>query len=543
MAATERTRLHITPFNPDLLDRYISLSLKPQATNISFHTVETFPERGFGYVELPTMEAQKLKKKLNGSTLKGAKVKIEEAKPEKKKRKSSDAVEEDVDDKKARKKAKKEKRKKEQGVIPGHELEEGRRVKRGWDEKNPLRTSSKKEDGGLESKKMRFKTVVPPNKVESVEKEKSKVKKDKKERKGKKEVVVKEFAKTTKPLSTATVASRKGARYEEGVGWVDEDGNVVEEEQPQKKRRRSKAAKEAPEPEPEAEPEPESEPEPEHELESDSEAEPEAARKQQTIAEEETGPASEDSGAESDGGQAEQPEEQNDSSDSDTSDAAMSEDDDDQVDRQLKQAQTNLACNAAVEREQSNSIPIADAFPSAEVEAASAVDKEIHPLEALFKRPAPNAEEAVKAKRPTPIDTSFSFFNRGADDDEVVIENNPPQTPHTKQDLEWRSIRSAAPTPDTAAIGKRFSFPFAAEDVDNVDDVDQDEDIDMQDADEEEAVTGAEKGKDGEREESEFRKWFYDNRGDLNRSWKKRRREEKKIARQRENRRLSRRLA
>ncbi|KAK4495660.1 hypothetical protein PRZ48_012928 [Zasmidium cellare] len=532
MAATERTRLHITPFNPDLLDRYVPASLKAQATNISFHSVETFPERGFGYVELPTMEAQKLKKKLNGSTLKGAKVKIEEAKPEKKKRKSSDAVEEDVDDKKARKKAKKEKRKEEQGVISGHELAEGRRVKRGWDEKNPGR-ASKKDDGSLEGKKLRFKTVVPPNKdFESEKKDKSKVKKEKKEKKGKKEVVVKEFAKTTKPLNTSAVAPRKNLSYEEGRGWVDEDGNVVEEEPPQKKRKRSKAAKEVPEPAPK----PESE----------------AVNKMETTAEENhtSDPEESEAEAEADHGQAEQSQEPQDASDSEPSEDAGEEDDEDQgededeqVDRQLKQAQTNLASNAAVEREQSNSVPIPDAVPSAEVTAAPAADKEVHPLEALFKRPAPNAEEAVKAKKPTPIDTSFSFFNSGADDDEVVTENNPPQTPHTKQDLEWRSIRSAAPTPDTAAIGKRFSFPFAAEDVDNVEEGAHDEDVDMQDADEDEADAGAEKGKDGEREESEFRKWFYENRGDLNRSWKKRRREEKKIVRQRENRRLSRRLA
>lgn len=525
MAATERTRLHITPFNSDLLDRYIPPSLKAAATNISFHSVETFPERGFGYVELPTTDAQKLKMKLNGSTLKGAKVKIEEAKPEKK-RKSSDAAEVDVDDKKARKKAKKEKRKKEHGVIPGHELADGRIVKRGWDEKNPARKSAKKDDGSLEGKKLRFKTVLPPNKGEIGDKVKSKDKKDKKERKEKKEksrkeVVVKEFANTTKPISRAAAAPRKSVSYEEGRGWVDEDGNVVEEEPPQKKRKRSIVAQEAAQAE-----------------------ETEQAANLEPSVEDEISSDSEEANAEADVLQAEQVDEEHDASDSNSSeDDANEQDADDHVDRQLKQAQTNLASNAAVEREQSNSIPIADRL-SAELDAASAEDKEVHPLEALFKRPATNAEEAVQAKKPAPIDTSFSFFNSGADDaEDGVSENNPPQTPHTKQDLEWRSVRSAAPTPDTAAIGKRFSFPFAAEDVDGHE---EDEDVDMQDTghdDDDEAEAGAEGSKQGEREESEFRKWFYENRGDLNRSWKKRRREEKKIVRQRENRRLSRRLA
>lgn len=83
MTAEDRTRLHITPFNPSILDRFVPDAVKPVATNISFHAVETFPERGFGYVELPSSEAQKLKNKLNGTMLKGTKIKIEEAKPEK----------------------------------------------------------------------------------------------------------------------------------------------------------------------------------------------------------------------------------------------------------------------------------------------------------------------------------------------------------------------------------------------------------------------------------------------------------------------------
>jgi RNA recognition motif-containing protein len=135
MTAEDRTRLHITPFNPSILDRFVPDAVKPVATNISFHAVETFPERGFGYVELPSSEAQKLKNKLNGTMLKGTKIKIEEAKPEKK-RKSREEAAPDADDGKVRKKAKKEKTKRKVGelVVEGHELPEGRHVKRGWTE-------------------------------------------------------------------------------------------------------------------------------------------------------------------------------------------------------------------------------------------------------------------------------------------------------------------------------------------------------------------------------------------------------------------------
>jgi hypothetical protein len=43
--------------------------------------------------------------------------------------------------------------------------------------------------------------------------------------------------------------------------------------------------------------------------------------------------------------------------------------------------------------------------------------------------------------------------------------------------------------------------------------------------------------KAGLKEDSEFTKWFWENRGDNNRAWKKRRRDAAKEQRQRENRR------
>src|SRR5712664_3144660 len=77
------TRLHITPFNPTLLNAILPPSILPNARNISYHTIETLPEKAYGYVELPKMDADKIKKKLNGSILKGIKVRIEAAKPKK----------------------------------------------------------------------------------------------------------------------------------------------------------------------------------------------------------------------------------------------------------------------------------------------------------------------------------------------------------------------------------------------------------------------------------------------------------------------------
>src|SRR5271170_3536799 len=77
------TRLHITPLNPTLLPSILPPAVLTAARNISYHSLQTFPEKEFGFVDLPSMEARKIKKKLNGSILKGTKVKIEEARSSK----------------------------------------------------------------------------------------------------------------------------------------------------------------------------------------------------------------------------------------------------------------------------------------------------------------------------------------------------------------------------------------------------------------------------------------------------------------------------
>jgi hypothetical protein len=155
------TRLHITPFTPALLKVYLAPSILPLAKNISYHAVATFPEKGFGYLELPAMEAQKLKKKLNGSTLKGSKVRIAEAKPEKRKA-TEDAADslENGEPPKKRKKAKKG-----QGVLEGVELPDERKVKRGWTEppvKNKKDKKEKDKDTDKKSKRKESKYTKEP---------------------------------------------------------------------------------------------------------------------------------------------------------------------------------------------------------------------------------------------------------------------------------------------------------------------------------------------------------------------------------------------
>ncbi|EME88564.1 uncharacterized protein MYCFIDRAFT_65658 [Pseudocercospora fijiensis CIRAD86] len=520
MSVEGRVRLHITPFNPSLLERYVPESLRSQASNISFHTIETFPEKGFGYVELPHMEAQKLKKKLNGTVLKGSKVKIEEARPQKKRKSEEVEPEEPGEDKAARKRSKKdkkEKRKAGEKVISGHELEEGRYIKRGWVEDKTKSKKAKKdgEKDGLEGKKMRFKTVVPETKS-AVDGKKGKSKD--KDKRSKKEVTVKEFDKSRKPQDGGARSRKTELKYEEGQGWIQEDGRTVEAEPPNAKRRRErdtakdsakkerKSKKSAPEPvaDPIVEEAPTLDSEPE-----DSNIEVSHA----SLLTREQWSGDEDSVSSSSVSSESTP--------SPSSSEDESADSDAELDAQLARAKSNTVSN--------KNTPAPDATSGAETSQPVGEPKEIHPLEALFKRPSQDTEKP----KPPPLDTSFSFFTPDDHDEaDVAVEIKVPQTPRTKEELEWRSIRSAAPTPDTAAIGKSFDFSFSKEEED------QDEEV----RDEPEIPSRAEAKKKGEErgEESEFRKWFYENRGDLNRAWKKRRREERKAGRQRENRRLRR---
>ncbi|KAI9889766.1 MAG: hypothetical protein M1814_004968 [Vezdaea aestivalis] len=146
-----------------------------------------------------------------------------------------------------------------------------------------------------------------------------------------------------------------------------------------------------------------------------------------------------------------------------------------------------------------------------------------HPLEMVFKHTTNETSQ------------SFSFFSNNADPETInedstladateaisaeatdKLTSEPyPVTPHTVVERRARSQRSAAPTPDTAAIGKFFprDGPPAALAAGGL-------------------GPAAAAGFDG----AEFEKVFWDQRGDTNRSWKGRRREVGKQARKMKNR-------
>ncbi|KAJ4377835.1 hypothetical protein N0V83_000665 [Neocucurbitaria cava] len=545
-------RLHITPLRPELLKVYLAPSVLPSAQNISYHTVETFPEKGFGYVDLPEAEAQKLKKKLNGTTLRGSKVRIEMAKSEKRKaREEADAAKENAEADRPSKRVKKEKRKKDLGVLDGVELPDDRKVKRGWTEppsKNKKERKEKKDkkdkDKAREQKhskytkepELLFKAkLTPVAAAEVAHKEKSKEKKEKKEKNKSKsrEMVIHEFEKNTKTPSflketKVTTTKKPAVDYVNGVGWVDEDGTVVEPETGRAKHRRALELVDKPTEAQKAW--------------IDGLALPQSSTSETKKSKKEK---------------------------KDTPPPSSEEDDESSVVSSSSEDASSSESEAESEAESAVSSPQPDANGTRTPEKQQALpseEKDVHPLEALFKRPksTPDAT-STPAKKLTPLNTSFSFFDSNEENTEVNGEpvENVPTTPFTEKDLEWRGLRSAAPTPDTAAIGRRFSFDWRkgsqeAEDDEEMEDVDPDAEQQLsqntkanaaakhlpgvtEEDENEDAEAGAEQQATGadEQPESEFRKWFWENRGDLNRAWKKRRRDALKVKRHTENKRMT----
>ncbi|KAH8145381.1 uncharacterized protein LAJ45_10664 [Morchella importuna] len=238
--------------------------------SLSYHTIQTFPENSYAFINLPKDQADKLKKRLNGSVFRGVKVRVEEARPETwATHPEPEGNMEDVESaKSARKEEKKEKRKRskaegepkvkkrkkgEDGILQGIELPEGRKVQRGWTKpavptgvsaKYAGRASSSAKKIEDESKReCLFKTPLPPNKATPKDKQKKDKEEKKDKKKRKREVVIKEFKNNTKfpqflrasQLDKDQAAEKMASEYVEGVGWVNAKGDVVEEEKVKKR--------------------------------------------------------------------------------------------------------------------------------------------------------------------------------------------------------------------------------------------------------------------------------------------------------------------
>ncbi|KAI9681809.1 MAG: hypothetical protein M1829_000554 [Trizodia sp. TS-e1964] len=175
-------------------------------------------------------------------------------------------------------------------------------------------------------------------------------------------------------------------------------------------------------------------------------------------------------------------------------------------------------------------------IPDNNLKTGSIVTGQAHTLETLFKRTSPQPSHAQGPKISVEPVSTFTFFGPDADDGIPPL----PNTPFSARDINERSVRSAAPTPDTAAPGKAFSGLWPRK---------RSKDTASDDTPASSAnrtkleVPGGNKinGAFGNNKmytvenDKEFEAYFYEHRGEMNRAWKKRRRECLKIARQGEN--------
>ena len=523
---TERKRLHITPLNPQLLPVVLPPPVLQQSSNISFHTIQTFPDKNYGYVDLPELEAAKLRKKLHGSLLKGFKMRVEEARPKKEVGEDDGSKEPGLNKLKNKDKRSKTAKSREEGVIHGHELHD-RKVKRGWTEpasseakpsKRPKDKSDKKSKPKASSltgnAECLFKTMLPPNKIPSDD---ARIKK-RKRGESSRQVIVHEFANTTKHANflrddSDITGKKRTSEYVEGKGWVDEDGNVVEEGP---KLRRTKSKRDG-----------NNDPQIEKPIKTPSRRssrldtpsvvitapKPRSAKSEPAVLDDETS----SSGTSSTSG--------SDSDDRDSESAPSPPRESRTRSRKQRKESTGVDTTRAdgvevgsverlsITRSSASPPPAQNLDPT-----STPVSSGIHPLEALFKRPNTAASRTQK-KPALEVSTSFNYLDPDADENGsqgIVI----PQTPYTQQDIRQRRQRSAAPTPDTAAPGKTFGDFWEG----NSDISASDEDMEIEDAPKADSDETTPKKK-RDHPQSEFQKRFWEQRGETNRSWKRKRRE------------------
>lgn len=541
----ERKRLHITPLNSDSLPIVLSGDLAQRASHITFHTIQSSRESNYGYVELPLMDADKLKKKLNGSILKGAKMRVEDARPEKPRLKSGeDTATEDADPLREVKRQGKERANNIEGVVVGFELPEGRKVRRGWTDptvtskgskistKTEQRRSNKvnpKASKFSNGPECLFKTRLPPNAVGHTKSPTEAKLRKRKRGLSARDVVIHEFSHTKRHASflrdTKSVSDDKGT-YEslEGKDLVIENSTLIDVDPKQRSQRQSLVVRENRK---------ESE-NPNNDASQEIDPNLKSPIIQLNIAQPQTIDETSSSGASS----------SSDSNDNTESEIRTRRVSPTVVPQTMIQDSRGVSEISSMENETNNADdvaqqayymsinnrPLANSNRSTapqetpEQETSEEDSTRIHPLETLFKRPKAAASSTMR--KPTlEVSTSFSFFDQDTEETtnaSLLL----PQTPFTQQDFRERRQRSAAPTPDTAAPGKTFGDVWVG-DQDHIENEDENQD----------KLSSANR-KTGEGvPESDFSKWFWENRGETNRSWKRRRREAAKGKRQRGNRR------
>ncbi|KAL8991132.1 MAG: hypothetical protein Q9169_007939 [Polycauliona sp. 2 TL-2023] len=524
----ETRRLYVSPLDSELLPIVLSGPSRHLASNVTYHTLQSLPDKRYGYLDLPVLEAERLQKKLHGAILKGVKMKVEKARPERT-RPIEDSQDEDDKSRESRS-ARRQKSVRQNRLLEGVELPSERKVKRGWTEpavkegkqsvkrdKRENKAAPKSVSAHTDGPECLFKTKIPPNASSITAEQTAGDAKPKTRKRGQSEheVVVHEFEKTTKQATFLRghkdLDGKKSTTfYIDGQGWLDQNGDIVEKvdearQTRQKARERVGTTGLAASTEEKAAKETTTRAARSKNPESAGRLAPTANGAAKIKSKEKTGPRN---------GQP---------PDMDQHSKAI-------LDDQTSSEGSDCSdTNDEVNTDQVRALSISRLSPTPPL----VMTKEVHPLEALFKRPQTAASQTPK-KPSLEVKTGFSFFEPDEEPDgntTLAI----PQTPFTQQDFQERRTRSAAPTPDTAAPGKTSFGRLWSQGSGQWDSGSDDDD--------EEDVTSTPRGSDAptkndlveEAEGSEFAKWFYEHRGETNRAWKRRRREAAKEKRQKEN--------
>lgn len=580
LPAASYTRLHITPFDESLFHVVVPSAVRPHARNLSYHTLQAFPDKPYGFVELPADDAERLKKKLNSAVLRGHKLRIEVARIPAEttataapKNNNAPAPARGL-----------RKRKREQGVILGTEID-GRKIKRGWttseaemiQKKRDRSGKAKEAKGDKKDKKDRSEVSTSTKKSKKSEVKKSKYTDDpeclfkarlpskgeptvatealqegeettaapkKKKRRIERDTVIHEFERSNKfpsflKVNSSVNSAAEALTFEDGKGWMDKDGNVLESSKSTRpptagimsaKPKREKKKKPAVVAPPQESSDPSSV--------DDSSAEDEILQ------------------ALSNGRSAHKIEEADDMT---SSEEESSEDESSEDEEAVSQAEPKGNQDAPKITEQTT--PKADGTRprsagsvnnlTIKIPPATPVPVKVHPLEALYKKPQGGASTPDQQES-----KGFSFFDNNDNDDDIEEEGTAatqtlqvPMTPFTERDFEFRTARSAAPTPDTAHPNRSFA-PWSTQET--VDEEDEDEEGDIfqggvnrkADTTEEDLALLDADGIHPSRATAvagpapitDFQKHFWENRGDLNRKWRKRRKTAAKEKRYRDNR-------
>ena len=490
MTADGLVRLHISPLTPELLRSVIPASVT--VSDVSYHELQTLSERNYGYVELAQMEAEKVRKRLSGSTLKGQKVRVEEARP---KKRTHDELDDDKSLEATRRSSRGRADVTEQGVIRGQELLPERKVKRGWSDPEKDR-SRKKPKSSAEQVTAKYRSqpeVLFKAKVPSEKSEGKRTWKHHKSRAQRSSDTVHEFKNnTTQPTflrSENTDTSLETAEFIDGNGWINAQGQVIEGRLTSTTMGKARLGVTASS-KTKAVQLPTSA--------ADTSSSEGSVSSEDSFVDKAVHSSAAEGSTELSKQEMSQESDQQQSDEDDTSSVASSDSEEDDY--------------------SDSSTSIAEKSDSAMKEETPkpASTNGVHPLEALFKKPSKAASQDI-AKPSLEIQTSFSFF------DQEQTETAMPETPFNSQDQRSRSLRSAAPTPDTAAPSRASSW-FASQNEDESDDSNR------------ATPTPFKEVNAKPQERNDFVKWFWDNRSENNRAWKKRRREASKEKRQRENR-------